>query len=353
MIRAKPIDVDFLAARAHGRRSRMFEAKRLDALCRIRNPDHFTRTVYPTEDLPHAAAFQRHSVQSLVRELADLRASLSGAPGLLLEWLLVRYQVENLKVLHRASGAQTPLEAVHARLLELPGDLALNLDALLAAGSSADFVPMLPRGRFRQSLEHSLARDPETARNFFFEAVLDQAYLAELVVRAGRITGEDREHIVAMARQEADIFHLMLVVRGMFHYRLPPRQLLPLHVAETRIPRARFGAMLRESDLMNAVDLARGRALDELPSRRDMGESIREMIPIRIEALAWKRFQRLAHHAFRRGHLGLGAVFGYMGLRRVETANLITLSEGIRGGIPPEAIRAHLNPAGDLEAAHV
>ena len=74
---------------------------------------------------------------------------------------------------------------------------------------------------------------------------------------------------------------------------------------------------------------------------------------VALEALAWKRFQRLANGAFRRDHMGLGAVVGYAGLRRVETANLITLSEGIRTGMTAEAIRARLVPRKELEAAYV
>jgi vacuolar-type H+-ATPase subunit C/Vma6 len=51
--------------------------------------------------------------------------------------------------------------------------------------------------------------------------------------------------------------------------------------------------------------------------------------------------------------MGLGAVIGYAGLRRVETANLITLSEGIRTGMTAEAMRARMIPRTDLEAAYV
>ena len=71
-----------------------------------------------------------------------------------------------------------------------------------------------------------------------------------------------------------------------------------------------------------------------------------------FEALAWNRFLRLANRAFRHGHISLGAVVGYTGIRRVEVANLITLSEGLRLGLPAERIRGRLVPRTDLEAAY-
>ena len=51
--------------------------------------------------------------------------------------------------------------------------------------------------------------------------------------------------------------------------------------------------------------------------------------------------------------MGLAAVVGYVGIRHVEVANLITLSEGIVAGIAPETLRARLLPRIDLEGVYV
>jgi len=72
-----------------------------------------------------------------------------------------------------------------------------------------------------------------------------------------------------------------------------------------------------------------------------------------LEGLAWKRFFRLANFAFRQSHMGLGAIMGYAGLRRVEVANLITISEGIRNGMAAEKIHGRLITRTDGEVTHV
>jgi vacuolar-type H+-ATPase subunit C/Vma6 len=51
--------------------------------------------------------------------------------------------------------------------------------------------------------------------------------------------------------------------------------------------------------------------------------------------------------------MGLGAVFGYVGIRRVEVANLITLSEGIATAKASETLRARLLPRNDWESVYV
>jgi vacuolar-type H+-ATPase subunit C/Vma6 len=43
--------------------------------------------------------------------------------------------------------------------------------------------------------------------------------------------------------------------------------------------------------------------------------------------------------------MGLGAAIAFTALRRVELANLITISEGIRNGMEPAAIRRRLIPS--------
>jgi vacuolar-type H+-ATPase subunit C/Vma6 len=346
-------DVDYLTARVHGRRSRMAETDRLEVLCRSRSLPEFARTVYPEPELVTAAAFQRHSVQSLIRELSGLRLSLAGADARLLDWLLVRYQVENLKVLLRACAGRIPFENCQEHLVELPKDLTLDDAALAAADSLGAFVRILPRGLLRQSLEQALAADHESPRPFFYETALDRTYLQELLARAGRLSGEDKEVITALVQQEADHFHLMLVARGRFHYELPPDQLLPRHIAGTRIPRARFAAMLGDADVRTAMTRAVGRALDELPLERGPGEAGSALDAATVEKLAWKRFVRLANRAFRGGHVGLGAIAGYIGLRRAEAANLITLSEGLRLSLAAETLRARMIPRADLEVPHV
>jgi len=87
-----------------------------------------------------------------------------------------------------------------------------------------------------------------------------------------------------------------------------------------------------------------GVAVDEVPAAAKEA-----LTPTDLETLAWRRYYRLANRAFRRCHMGLGAVVAYAAIRRVELANLITLSEGIRQGQPADALRRRLIPAARRE----
>ena len=348
-------DLDYLTACLHGRRSRMAEGERLTGLCRIRSLSEFTHMVFPESEPQELLDFQRLSVYELTRELSSLPAHMSGPGASLLLWALVRYQVENLKVLIRICLTRSPAADPQQYLVPLPKELALDIQGLAAAESLDDFVQLVPKGVLRGSLEQAVEIYRDYPRPFFFEAALDQGYSQGLLARVEGLPREDQEIIKPMVCQEVDIFHLMLVVRGKFHYGLTPEKLLPLHVAGTRIPRALFAAMLADQDLYTSVARVAERVFDTAPFEHgpDGGSAAAAVDVAALERLAWKRFLRLANLAFRQSHMGLGAVVGYAGIRRVEVANLITISEGSRKGMTAETIRARLIEPTGAEVVHV
>jgi len=348
-------DLDYLAARLHGRRSRMAEAERLTALCRIRTLPELAHTIFPGSDFQNVLDLQRLSVYQLARELSGFLAHVSGPGARLLKWTLVRFRMENLKVLIRVCLTKSPAAEAENYLAPLPKELALPYQRLAAAESLDDFVQLIPKGLLRESLADALEIYRDHPRPFFFEAAIDQRYFQELLARVEGLSGEDREIIKPMVCQEVDIFHLMLVTRGKFHYGLTSGVLLPLHVAGTRIPRALFVEMLNDQDFTALVGHMTERVFDAAPFEHGSADgSGSAMVEAALfERLAWKRYLRLANLAFRQSHMGLGAVMGYVGVRRVEVANLITISEGIRKGMAAETIRARLITHSDQEAARV
>jgi vacuolar-type H+-ATPase subunit C/Vma6 len=337
-------NLDYLATRLHARRSRMAEAERLDALCQIRTLPELSRAVRLDTDYQAVAEFQRRLVQDLAQEIAGCVRHVGGAGGELVAWLLVRFQVENLKTLLRGFVNQTPPEVLQAHLVTLPEGLALDAKGLAAAKSLEGFVELLPPGTLRQRLNEAVTRHRDQPQPFYLEAALDCGYFQELLAKTFQLSGEDQAVVRPLALHEANWFQFMLATRGRFHFDLLADALLALHLQG--ISGDWFKNLLAASDLSAASKTGIRIVFDELPAEPGVSEAA-------LEALAGKRFLRLAADAFRRDHMGLGAVVGYAALRRVETANLITLSEGIRSGMTAAAIRARLVPRKELEAAHV
>ena len=348
-----PADLDFLVARLHGRRGRLAEADRLDALCRLRTIPDLVRAVCPGANFTTVGELQHWLILQTVQELTDFSAQLTGAGSKLMAWMRVRFQVENLKVLARAFATSRSLDLARQYLVPLPADLSLDIEALAAADSVESFAAAAPSEILQQSLAEAAATYNEEPRPIVLEAALDQAYLRELIQRSRSLPREARHDSMAITKQEADTFHLMLVARGRFTYNLQAEQLANLHVSGAAISYNRFRRMLAADNLRKAAQDAVGLVLDKLPAADTVrGESSEDLDPAVLEALAWNRYLRLASRAFRHSHMGLGAVVAYAAIRRIELANLITLSEGIRTEMAPDALRSRLVPT-DTEATRV
>jgi V/A-type H+-transporting ATPase subunit C len=311
------------------------------------------KAIFPDAQYFTIAAYQRRLVQEMAGELLEFSRELGGPEGGVLKWMAVRFQVENLKVILRVIATGRSSDTLEGHLLALPEELDLKQEALIGAKTLQRFAALIPELTFRDALQKAIENYGENIPPFVPEGVLDRTYFHELLKRIDRLHGEEKQLSRALAQQEADIFHLMLVVRGRFTFDLEPRLLEPLHVSGTAISRAVFGKMLTTMDLGTVLTWARGRVMQTVVNglaseKKDEGQNTAS-----VEALAWTRFLHLANRAFRRSHMGIAAIIGYFGIRRIEVANLITLSEGIRNGLPAAPIRARLIPREKSELANV
>ena len=327
MVRDPSKDLDYLAATLHGRRSRMAEGGQLESLLSLKTLPDLGRSLALPPPSQTATEIQHHLVQALATEILSLTQHLSGEESDWVGWAGIRFHLENLKVLVRATLSGQPPESTLTHWLDLPGGITLDSAKALAAHPLDSLAARYSNTPLGQSLKKAVAayRDPPNA--FLVEAALDHDYFQELLGRTNRLPGDDRKTIRTLVIHEVDSFHRLLALRGRFHYNLPPSLLARVHIAGTAIPYKRFLAMLSASSA---------------------GADISSM-----EASAWNRYLRLANTAFRRSHTGFGVVAGYIGLRRMEVANLITVSEGIRAGLPRDTIRAHLFLNTTPEPAHV
>ena len=345
------MDLDYLTARLHGRRSRLAEGDRLDELARTRSAEDLLRRLFPAGDVRSIAGAQRRLVEDLGLELHAIAEALSGPAARFIEWLLVRLQVENLKVLGRVFSTGHRRDQADEYVIRLPEPWQVDGATLAASSSIESFCENLPGVRWRDAVAAVVPLYRQQPRPFYIEMALDHAYFMELLKRAQALPRADRNPVRGLACLEIDLYHLMLAMRGRFAYGIEPERLAPFHVAGAGMSGDRFEELSRAPDEASAAALL-ARAGWEAPAHAGGGSGLDASA---VERLCWDRLYRAGNRLFRRSHNGLGAVAAYALIRRMEVANLITLSEGIRAGLPPPVLRARLIPipAGVSEIRHV
>lgn len=327
------VDLDQLAAGLHGRRGRMAAGPRLRGLCGLGSPGALGEALFPGEGVATAAAIQARLAEDLFAELLRIKSSLSGPRAAFLGWQAERFRLGNLKLMVRtlAAGGDTPAAAL--LLLRLPGEPGYGPE-MAQAKDLGELAAAIPAGIFRDTFEKAIAAKPAGGA-FFYEAELDKAYLAEMSLRAAALRGEGREAACRLCALEADAFNLALAARGRFSYGFEKEELLGLFAAGPCPGRKKFARLLNAAGPAELRQLAAGPAADTGTAEPDAPA---------LEALAWRRYARTAARIFRSSHMGFGAVAAYLALRRVEAANLTTVSEGLRLGLAPEGILGRLVP---------
>ena len=342
-------DLDYLCARLHGRRSRVAEGEWLDYLCTLRSLVELAHALSMTGAPESTIAFERRLVEDWISEHFAITTGLWAEGKKLLEWMLLRYEAENLKVLIRGVYAGTSVKVLRQQLMDLPTVFSANWTLITPPLTFPDLINIAPEGPLRVALRDMLGPGKDNFGPFLLQSALDAAYFRELLARSLRLTGEDKEVVNNLIRQEIDIFHWQLVLRGWFFYRIDHKWLLSFLVTNTHLPRRTIRAMLAQQDILTAAGCGLHRVIDRLPGRQ---KTTAETLAA-LEALAFTRYLRLANRAFRRSQMGLGVVVGYIVIKRMALANVITLAEGVRLALPSEAIRARLLPRTDLGGDHV
>lgn len=327
MIRQASKDLDYVAANLHGRRNRMAEGGRLDSLLSLKTlPELGQHLAVPLPDQT-AIGIQQHLVQNLATEIPRLTPYLTEVESDWVSWTEIRFHLENLKMLIRAILSHQPPEQSLTHWLDLDGGITLDAARAIATSSLDTLATQYRDSPLGKSLKTTVATYRDPPRLFLIESALDRDYFIGLLERTDRLSDDDRKQIRNLVVHEVDTFLRLLALRGRIHYDLAPSLLASFHIPGTTISKRRFLAMLNASGA--SINIASE------------------------ESAAWRRYLTLADTAFRRSHIGFGVVAGYIGLRRMEVANLIMVSEGIRSDLPRDTVRAHLVLANTPEPIHV
>ncbi len=332
-------DLDHLAARVHGRRGRLYDGARLRALCALGSVAELAGTLFPGDKINAPAALEERLAAAFIAETRELAACFGGARAGLLEWQAARFQLGNIKTLVRAIAAGAKPEETRGLLVDLPSGMEGYGKGLAAVKSREDLAAALPDGLFRDSLAWAFADYPGKDAVFFIEAALERDYLAELSARAGELGAGDLEGAGVLYELETAAFNQTLALRGKFLYGFPNKELLRLYAPCPARDMRIFKAILGAADIGSALAQVCGREGVIAPGLAG------------LEALLRSRYRHAALKALRGDHLGFGTVAAYLALRRLETADLITLAQGLRLGASAAELEKRLLPG--PEAANV
>ncbi|MFH0964151.1 MAG: V-type ATPase subunit [Planctomycetota bacterium] len=304
---------DFVNAKIRAMRSMLYEADRLRALSQLRTSGELLAALFPQRRIAGVLDFERALVETHVSELLRVWKCLYGRQADFFFWNLVRYQVEDLKVILRGAAAGEDPKRIRELLVDLPGPLALPLDDMIAL--RADPAALADRLTGKGVAELLAQRNfPATEDPFLRETALDARYLMRLVDEVKTLSQADQDVVQGLVRFEVDLANVLAALRARLNYGLTPEAASGLYIpAAGRIHREAWLALLADPSLERAARLL-GMRPEEVASLS------------LLEWLGARRLYDLACRRFRRSMLDYGAVPAFFHIKRTELANLLRLS---------------------------
>jgi len=316
------VDLPYIIAKVRAMRSAMYEGDRLAALNRARTVPELAQRLGFGEIAAGHLQVERLLTARHVADLVKVARLLDGRPGALCDWLLARYQLENLKVTLRFWAAGEPVERLAGLLVEVPGFPALAVEELTEARDLSGFIRLVQEPIFARGLSEGLDYWQSEGRTFLAEAGLDAAYFRELHEQQAALGAADRAATRRVVGADIDIYNLLLVTRSQVNYHLQLEDVQPFVVA---------GGTITRSSLLEARGETPGAILSKLPSvaALHLGDVMPESLPELEDALLL-RLHGLANRRYYQSMLDLGAPVAFYYLKRNELANLVRVVEGLR-----------------------
>jgi len=317
---ASSVDFGYVAAKIRGRHRKLYRGDRLDALARNRSLGDLGAQLLGEREFVDHLDLERQIIRRHVNGLLDICKLVSGAQGDLVNWAVVRYLAENIKVILRGIAAAETPAAIRPFLVALPAPFELDAEAFARVDGIEDALALVPLPELVAGARRQMEAYEENGKAFFLETGIDQAYYNGLAQRLARLSAADRASCSPMIDTEVDIYNVLAILRGRFAYGLSAQDVESL--------------LARPSESLSIVELRRilnadtlDQALAAVP-KSVLGRVEEELHDASdVETAMWQRLYRLANRAYYKSIFDLGMALGFFYLKRVELMNFIKIIE--------------------------
>ena len=329
------MDLDFLLAKVHGLRSKLYAGDALRSLLSVGSLVQLAGTLFPGESFGDHYGVQRRLAVRHSARIWQIQQLTSGRRRAVFEWLAMRTLLENLKVLVRCRLLPAdPLGETARFLVPCPFTPRVELRDALTARDTAALAGRVPSEALAAGLMTFEEQFRETENPFYLEVGLDRAYYAELRDRTERLRFADRDRVGSLPRRDVIGYNILAALRARLVHELPPEEVRPLLVEIEPLDAAALDALVGIEKLHELPDL--------LPEGCDGYVTYGAKTIDEIERGMNRRLHRLASRRFVIDGQNIGCVAAYCVLRRVELINLIRIVEGVRQNMDRRELAAKL-----------
>ncbi len=246
--------------------------------------------------------------------------------------LLIRYEVEDLKLILRAISRSENVRSLDPLFIHSKKFSHLDYEQLLSIQSIEDMVSLL-RGTIYEEAFRSITQEDLEVREFHAEMNLDFVYFKNLLKRSDELSAEDRKILKELIGINIDLINIQWLYRAHKYYRLSPEEVLNYTLPG--------GVKYKFSQLKEL-------AYDENPVEAVIS-SVKHNYPkivvkkdIYVERRTYQYLYDLFKKTNRENKMNIAKLASVLHFLEYEIRDIITIIEGIRYDVPVEDMKDFL-----------
>lgn len=335
----RAVDLNFLNAKIRALRSRIISGPAWSTLAALPGPLALYQKILDTrQDMPLLDA-QRAVISNHFDHLLHILNFTGGAQFALLDWLVRKYQMDNLKVILGAWRRKTPLSEIEADILPAPEAYSLPDEKILAAPEVAVLANLMPDEAFARAIAAVTTRFSQDPRVFYLEAALDKAYYLQALKLAAALPKGNRNTSTRIIKTETLCRNIIFTLRCMQTYNIPTDA-----VAELVVPHGPFA----DSAYVKDIGSSRLDRLVEMMPRLAPHAAGRAIASVAdLEELLQRYLYRTVIAQYAASVADFGVVVAYYYMKYFELRDVLRLGEALRLGLAPADALSRLLTAGE------
>lgn len=286
------------------------------------------------ENTVHRGELEKLFSTSLYKDFFKFLCFLRGRPAQFLREVLLRYEIQDLKVLLRITATNRNTETVADSLIFLKLYSRLDYDALIKSRDVAGLIKNLKGTQYYPVLA-PFADKREPPNLFDMEMNLDLHFFMTILKRLGLLlTGADKRAVARSLGIEIDLLNIMWMYRCKKLFGLSKEVTLN-HV----VPHWFY---LRREELIRLAGSKDADEFKELVSKTKYAALFKAEQESLWEKSSEDYLYRVYKSQLRRDYFNIGTMMAYISLKEIDIKNVITLIEGIRYALPREEVKSLL-----------
>ncbi len=278
----------------------------------------------------HRGQLEKNLKASLIDDYIKLFQFMHGDVKKFLNFAVLRYEIEDLKILLRVFNTEHNTKVTRDSLLFLQKYGTVDVEALAESENLAAFIQKL-KGSVYYDVLLPFITNTQHLNLFMIEMSLDMYFFSLIWKQKERLLkGKDKKIVSYSFGSEIDILNILWVYRCKKFYAIE-KEMIYAYV----IP---YGNKLRKSDIKALVESKGEKEVQQVIGKTPYSSLFKETNSYYYEKRLAYYVHKMHKRFLRNNRFSIATMMAYLHLKEIEIRNIISLVEGIRYGLSYEQI---------------